>query len=81
MKTLSTTISVAEPNSLNPKSWRNGLTSTLRRAFMRLEIWSERNQYRSELRRLLNIGPHVIRDIGLTWEDTQREAAKSFLRE
>ena len=44
-------------------------------------VWAERGRYRSEIKRLLNVGPHMIRDVGLVWEDAQREAQKPFWQE
>lgn len=41
-------------------------------------LWRERLSYRSELRRLLKVGPHMIRDVGLAWEDANLEAKKPF---
>jgi uncharacterized protein YjiS (DUF1127 family) len=41
---------------------------------------AERACYRQELRRLLELGPHLIDDIGLTLEEARSEAAKPLWR-
>jgi uncharacterized protein YjiS (DUF1127 family) len=42
--------------------------------------WQRRRRYRSDLRRLLRVGPHMIADIGLTLEQARREIAKPVWR-
>ena len=40
--------------------------------------WRKRRNYRADLRRLLETGPHLIPDIGLSTEEAIREASKPF---
>ncbi len=40
----------------------------------------ERHRYRQDLRRLLQAGPHMIDDIGLTRSEAVHEAEKPFWR-
>ncbi len=40
--------------------------------------WRKRRNYRADLRRLLETGPHLIPDIGLKTEDAMKEASKPF---
>jgi uncharacterized protein YjiS (DUF1127 family) len=43
-------------------------------------VWRARRQFRRELRRLLNLGPHLIADIGLTLDQARKEVARPFWR-
>ena len=43
--------------------------------------WLQRHRYRSNLRRLLEAGPHLIPDIGLSTEEALFEICKPFWRE
>ena len=43
-------------------------------------VWRTRRRFRRELRRLLQVGPHMLADIGLTLEEAQRESIKPFWR-
>jgi uncharacterized protein YjiS (DUF1127 family) len=43
-----------------------------------LRLWQERRRYRSDLRRLMETGPHLIADIGLLPVHAAREARKPF---
>ncbi len=58
-----------------------GAWSRIRRASLRLwqylECWSERRRQRRQLRRL---GDHILKDIGLSRADVEREADKPFWR-
>jgi uncharacterized protein YjiS (DUF1127 family) len=44
------------------------------------ELWRARRHYRTELRRLLTVGPHMIADIGLTLDEAQSEMVRPFWR-
>ena len=45
-----------------------------------LAEWRQRRQFRTDLRRLLKVGPHMIEDIGLDQEEAQDEITKPFWR-
>ena len=45
------------------------------------QVWLERYRTRSELARLLRVGPHMIDDIGLDPAVVEAEAAKRFWQE
>ena len=40
--------------------------------------WRQRHHYRADLKRLLKVGPYMIDDIGLAYEEALRESAKAF---
>ena len=40
--------------------------------------WRRRHHFRTDLKRLLKIGPYMIDDIGLSLEETRRECDKPF---
>lgn len=40
--------------------------------------WGRRRWFRAELRRLLKVGPYMIDDIGLTYEEALDECEKPF---
>ena len=40
--------------------------------------WGHRLRYRNELKRLLRVGPHMIKDVGLALEEAHREIEKPF---
>jgi uncharacterized protein YjiS (DUF1127 family) len=40
--------------------------------------WRRRHHYRADLKRLLKVGPYMIDDIGLAYEEALRESAKAF---
>ena len=44
----------------------------------KLVEWKRRMQYRGELKRLLRVGPHMIKDVGLVLEEARREVDKPF---
>jgi len=54
------------------------LASRLPRVRSVFAEWYRRRDYRSELKRLLRVGPYMIADIGLTCEAAWREAEKPF---
>ncbi len=43
-------------------------------------IWRDRRRYRTDLRRLLCLGPHLVVDIGLAEAEAVEEAGKPFWR-
>lgn len=43
-----------------------------------LAAWQARRRYRADLNRLLQVGPHMIADIGLTLQEAIDEAEKPF---
>jgi uncharacterized protein YjiS (DUF1127 family) len=43
-----------------------------------IALWKQRRRYRADLRRLLQVGPYMLRDIGLTPEEGYREIRKPF---
>lgn len=45
-----------------------------------LREWRRRRRFRADLRRLLEIGPHMIDDIGLAYEDALRESEEPVWR-
>lgn len=45
-----------------------------------LAEWDRRRRFRSDLKRLLAVGPHMIADVGLTLDATRREIAKPLWR-
>jgi uncharacterized protein YjiS (DUF1127 family) len=45
-----------------------------------LADWRRRRAYRRDLKRLLHVGEHMIRDIGLTPDDARRQIDKPFWR-
>jgi uncharacterized protein YjiS (DUF1127 family) len=46
-----------------------------------LSVWRARRHYRRELRRLLDVGPYMIADIGLTLDQARDEMTQPFWRE
>ena len=50
------------------------------RPFGLFQLWRKRRLYRRELVRLLVVGPHMISDIGLTFEQALAEADRPFWR-
>jgi len=46
----------------------------------RWAAWRTRRRFRRDLKRLLQVGPHMVADIGLTHEEAQRESAKPCWR-
>lgn len=43
-----------------------------------LQLWQERRRYRSDLRRLMKTGTHLVTDIGLVPAHAEREVQKPF---
>jgi uncharacterized protein YjiS (DUF1127 family) len=43
-----------------------------------LRVWRHRHHYRADLRRLLLVGPHLIKDIGLELDKAMTESRKPF---
>ena len=80
VKTFQMTISAEKVHSPIREFWGDTVSAAFIQASELLKIWGERRIYRSELRRLQNVGPHMIRDIGMTVGETLREAAKPFWR-
>lgn len=66
---------LASPISLGPKP--RFQVADLRAVWA---AWRRRRCCRRDLRRLLRVGPHMIKDIGLTLEEASREVAKPFWR-
>ena len=46
-----------------------------------LSAWRARRHYRGELRRLLDVGPHMIADVGLALDQARDEMTQPFWRE
>ena len=46
-----------------------------------LSVWRARRHCRRELRRLLDVGPHMIADVGLTLDQARDEVTQPFWRE
>jgi len=44
----------------------------------KLVEWKRRMLYRRELKRLLRVGPYMIKDVGLVLEEARREVDKPF---
>ena len=42
--------------------------------------WGRRRQFRADLKRLLKVGPHMIADIGLTYQEALDECGRPFWR-
>jgi len=72
-----TTITFVLEN-LNPRESAYEVFRTLKRFSEAPSLWRERIRYRSELKRLIKVGSHMVGDVGLAWEDAQLEAKKSF---
>jgi len=70
----------SEPRSAAPASPEPGRLRLLRHLEATWVVWRKRRAYRSDLKRLLRAGPHLIADIGLTLEAARREADKPFWR-
>jgi uncharacterized protein YjiS (DUF1127 family) len=68
---MTATLRIAHGAGCNPHGF--GLTALL-------SIWRERSRRRAELRRLLAVSPHLVRDIGFTPSQAWLEAAKPFWR-
>ncbi len=45
-----------------------------------IDEWRRRRNYRSELRRLLNTGDHLLRDAGISRETAMTEVLKASWR-
>jgi len=78
VKTYSMTPITFAPENLNPRNWIGEVFETVSQLPKAPSLWRERIRYRSELRRLVNVGSHMIRDVGLVWEDAQLEVDKPF---
>ena len=78
MKTYSMTPITFAPEHLDPRNWIGEVFETVKQLPKAPSSWRERIRYRSELRRLINVGSHMIRDVGLVWEDAQLEVDKPF---
>jgi uncharacterized protein YjiS (DUF1127 family) len=46
-----------------------------------LSVWRARRHCRRELRRLMDVGPHMIADVGLTLDQATDEMTQPFWRE
>jgi uncharacterized protein YjiS (DUF1127 family) len=46
-----------------------------------LSVWRARRHCRRELRRLLDVGPHMIADVGLTLDQARDEITQPFWRD
>lgn len=68
----------ADPRQAAPVSPASGSLRLLRDLKAAWAAWQERRAYRRDLKRLLQAGPHLIADIGLTLEAARREAGKPF---
>lgn len=66
------------PEHRNHRHQSTSLFESVNQIFALTRSWRDRLSYRSELRRLLKVGPHMIRDVGLAWEDANVEAKKTF---
>jgi uncharacterized protein YjiS (DUF1127 family) len=69
-----------EPRTLFLKALGNALIELRQGPAAALGAWSARQHFRSELRRLMALGPHMIADIGLTLDEVSDEAARPFWR-
>lgn len=78
MKTYNLTTITFVLENLNPRDSAYEVFKTLKRFSETPSLWRERIHHRSELKRLIKVGSHMVRDVGLTWEDAQLEAKKSF---
>jgi uncharacterized protein YjiS (DUF1127 family) len=60
----------------------NDLRSSLRgmptRIVAELRAWRIRREYRRDLRRLLEIGPHLVIDMGIGVDEARHEISKPF---
>jgi uncharacterized protein YjiS (DUF1127 family) len=45
-----------------------------------VQVWRCRQRYRTDLRRLLRVGSHLIKDIGLELDNAVMESRKPFWR-
>jgi uncharacterized protein YjiS (DUF1127 family) len=66
-----TVYAIAPGYSLRLRQHRVALADTI-------ALWKQRRRYRVDLRRLLRVGPYMLRDIGLTPEEAYREVEKPF---
>lgn len=71
----------SDPRQAAPASPEPGRLRLLRDLEAAWAVWRERRAYRSDLKRLLQAGPHLIADIGLTQEAARREAGKPFWKD
>jgi uncharacterized protein YjiS (DUF1127 family) len=55
--------------STSKRSWR-----------AEIHLWMQRARQRRALTELTELGPHLLRDIGISYEEARREAAKPFWR-
>src|SRR5215475_2437494 len=62
-----------EPRTLFLKSLRTALTELRQGPVVALGAWRARRHFRSELRRLLATGQHLMADIGLTPDQVSDE--------
>lgn len=53
------------------------LPELLRKTHHIVEAWRHRARRRAELKRLLRVGPHLVADIGLDYEDVRAECRKA----
>lgn len=45
-----------------------------------IRMWMQRARQRQALAHLAELGPHLLRDIGVSYEEARREAEKPFWR-
>ena len=70
----------AEPRKLFLKALTSALIELRQGPAATLSVWRARHYFRSELRRLAAVAPHVIVDIGLTPDQVLDEVARPFWR-
>jgi uncharacterized protein YjiS (DUF1127 family) len=45
-----------------------------------IRLWRDRARQRQALAQLTELGPHLLRDIGISYEEARRESEKPFWR-
>jgi uncharacterized protein YjiS (DUF1127 family) len=70
----------AEPRTLFLKALRSAVIELRQGPAAALSAWRAHHHFRSELRRLAALGPHMIADIGLTPDQVSDEVARPFWR-
>ena len=70
----------ARPRTLFLKPLTSALIELRQGPAAALSAWRARHHFRSELRRLVALGPHMIADIGLTPDQLSDEVTRPFWR-
>jgi len=75
---IATTNAPTIQNSISKGATTRNLSGSLLAVIPCVSEWRRRILYRKELERLLSIGPHLVRDMGLGIDEVLHEVSKPF---